>query len=50
MMLYTYFLWVEEGDHHPQENLIHHPIAMRETVLHSIFLNLCKAYYALERD
>ena len=29
--------------------LLHQLIAMRETVLHSVFLYLCKAYEALER-
>ena len=33
-----------------EANLIKQLIAMRETVNHSIFLDLRKAYYALDRD
>ena len=33
-----------------EENLLQNLIAVRETVLHSIFLYLCKGYNALYRD
>ena len=33
-----------------EENILQQLIAMTETVLHAIFLELCKAYDDLERD
>ena len=49
-VLHEFFMWRGTGTTNLEAKLLQQLIAMRETVLHTIFLDLHKEYYALDRE